>query len=121
MRYECIGVSTNLFNNPKDILGTVVRLTEDFPVVEIELENKARNILDAAPQAYAEVVEGLAELRRTKGTYLSVHAPYIGGTCDLSAADETIRKASCDLLTKAVQFLRRHRRRKSYLSPWLFG
>jgi sugar phosphate isomerase/epimerase len=102
--YTNIGVSTNLFNNPRDVVGLVRRLGLDFPVVEVEIENGVRKLLNESPSIYEATVEELNEIRVQQGLYLSVHAPYIGADCDLSAEDEEVRQSSCNLLRKAIQF-----------------
>ena len=104
LSYSKIGISTNLLNDPSDVFGAVASLSERFPVVEIELENGARDILAAGENHYQEVVGKLARLRLDREVEFSVHAPYLGPACDLSSGDETIRKASSDLLHRAIQF-----------------
>lgn len=97
------GVSTNLLDNPEDIVGAVRRLSS-FPVVEIELEDEARRVLDAPPAVYDTVVERLIALRQERRLSLSVHASYVGPECDLAADDPAIRRASIRRLATAVRF-----------------
>lgn len=99
-----IGISTNIFNNPKNILETIKTLSKDFSVIEIELDNSAKEILQDDQQSYAATVKAIRDFSEEQGLYLSVHAPYIGPDCDISSLDESIRRNSCTLLRQAIKF-----------------
>ena len=101
--YVSIGVSTNLFHNPRDIVETVSYLSQNFAVIEIELEHSARNLLSATADKIETTVKQLNYLRESRHLCLSVHAPYIGADCDLAAEDERVRQVSGDLLSQTIQ------------------
>lgn len=103
MDYERIGVSTNLFHNPKNIVDIASYLSQEFSVVELELEHGARDLLDAEVVEIETAIAQLNELKRLKSVSFSVHAPYIGADCDLAAEDEQVRQVSCNLLYEVVK------------------
>lgn len=103
MNYTHIGVSTNLFHNPKDIVKTASYLSQKFPVIELELEHGARNLLNADSAQTETTIKQLNELRELRNLEFSVHAPYIGGDCDLVAEDEQVRIFSGDLLSQVIK------------------
>ena len=98
------GVSTNLLDNPGDVVATIERLSARFPIVELELEDDARSVLRGGPPAREAIVEQLITLRQERGLELSVHAPYVGPECDLASEDADVRRASGQLLTRAIRF-----------------
>ena len=98
------GVSTNLLDNPGDVVATIDRLSARFPIVELELEDAARSVLREEPPARDAIVEQLVTLRRERDFVLSVHAPYLGPACDLASEDPAVGRASAQLLTRAIRF-----------------
>ena len=100
------GGSTNLLNNPGDIVGAVTRLSRTFGVIELEMEDEARSVFEAAAARYDETVRGLLEIKKSSHLYFSVHAPYVGPDCDLSSDDPVTRRRSQDLLRRAIGFTR---------------
>lgn len=98
-----IGVSTNLFHNPKKIVETVSYCSKDFSVIELELEHCARKLLNADSDQIETTVLQLSKLRESKNLDLSLHAPYIGIDCNLAAEDEQVRWISCELLHRVIQ------------------
>ncbi|MBV8801910.1 MAG: sugar phosphate isomerase/epimerase, partial [Gammaproteobacteria bacterium] len=99
-----IGVSTNLLNNPRNILGAVSKLSQNFQVIEVELENGTKDLLDGDSGTYNTIVRALAEFRQTNNLRFSVHAPYKGPLCNLAAADADARRNSCNRLRQAIQY-----------------
>ena len=98
------GVSTNLLDNPGDVVATIDHLSARFPIVELELEDDARSVLRGGPPAWEAIVEQLVTLRQERGFVLSVHAPYVGPECDLASEDADVRRASAQLLTRSIRF-----------------
>lgn len=117
MDYERIGVSTNLFHNPKNVVDIVSYLSQKFSVIELELEHDARDLLDADVVEIETTIAQLNELRRSKNVRFTVHAPYIGGDCDLAAEDEQVRQASCNLLYKVIELSARFRANRVTYHP----
>ena len=103
LNYTHIGVSTNLFHNPKKIVETVSYCSKDFSVIELELEHSARTLLNADSCQIETTVLQLNKLQESKNLHLSVHAPYIGSDCNLAAEDEQVRRVSCELLRRVIQ------------------
>lgn len=102
-----IGFSTNVFDNPPDIVASVRQIAEDFEYVELELGDAAeRTVYEASPEQYAVIVQELRALIETKGLHLSLHAPYIGHTANLSALDEQRRLRSIERLKTSILFAR---------------
>jgi sugar phosphate isomerase/epimerase len=99
-----IGISTNIFNNPKNILKTIETLSKDFSVIEIELDNGAKEVLQEDEKSYIATVKSIRDFCKEHELYISVHAPYIGPDCDISSSDESVRRTSCKLLRKAIKF-----------------
>lgn len=97
------GVSTNLLDNPADLVGAVTHLSIRFSIIELELEDGARTVLDA-PAASEAAAERLTALTREHRLSLSLHAPYVGPTCDLASDDDGVRHASVRLLGTAIRF-----------------
>ncbi len=102
--YKHIGISTNLFNNPENLVKTVSFLAQYFLVIELELEHGARQILSAGASEYDRTLKKLNQLRTSNHLDLSVHSPYIGAECNLAANDEDTREVSCKLLRRTIEF-----------------
>lgn len=99
-----IGISTNIFINPADIVGTVRRLSEDFRTIEIELEGEARACYDRDDADFAKVVQELVRLKEDRSLSYTVHAPYLGTACDIASKDDMTRAAAVDYLVRCVDF-----------------
>jgi sugar phosphate isomerase/epimerase len=100
-----IGISTNIFNNPADVVGYVSMLGEHFHTVELELAEEAREtVLETTPEGYRATVQGLRKVVADKGLDLHVHAPWFGPYTNLAAADEDQRKGSIELLRQSMRF-----------------
>lgn len=100
-----IGFSTNVFDNPPDIVDSIRKISTDFSCIELELGDAAeRTVYEATPERYAELVRELRELIREKNLRLSIHAPYIGVTGNLAAVDEIKRRQSIERLERAIVF-----------------
>lgn len=117
MDHTRIGVSTNLFHNPKNIVSTISRLSQKFSVIELELEHGARDLLSANPDEIETTIKQLNELRESRNIEISVHAPYIGGDCDLAAEDEQVRQISCDLLHQVIELSARFKAKRITYHP----
>src|SRR3954469_6721151 len=92
-----IGFSTNVYDNPADIVETTKTILQDFSDIELELEDEAKTfIFDASVQVYDETIAQLKNvLSATKGQ-ISVHAPYLDRSTDLASTDAQIRAAAID-------------------------
>jgi sugar phosphate isomerase/epimerase len=103
-RSHQIGISTNIFINPADIVGTVEMLSKNFRNIEIEIEGEARALYDSDPAAFAQVVDGLNRLKAERNLGYTVHAPYIGPACDIAAKDPAARQAAVDYTLRCLDF-----------------
>ncbi|HEU0199824.1 MAG TPA: sugar phosphate isomerase/epimerase family protein [Burkholderiaceae bacterium] len=100
-----IGFSTNVFDNPADIVTTVQHIIEHFTDLEIELEDDAKDVLLAASaMEYRELTGKLARLLAHGNRQISVHAPYLARSTDLAASDESIRAEAIRQVTLAIRF-----------------
>lgn len=100
-----IGFSTNVLDNPPDIVESVRQLSQDFQCIELELGDAAeRTVYEANPAQYQKIVQDLKGLIREKNLRLSIHAPYIGVTANLAALDEAKRVLSIVRLKKSIEF-----------------
>ncbi|WP_437324485.1 sugar phosphate isomerase/epimerase family protein [Sorangium sp. So ce381] len=97
-----IGLSTNVLDNPPDVVASVERLAQDFHAVELELGEAAeRAVYDATEEAYAAIVEAIRRVCSERSIYLSVHAPYLDH--NLASEDADVRRKSQERLLRAVR------------------
>jgi sugar phosphate isomerase/epimerase len=100
-----IGFSTNVFDNPADIVTTVQHILDHFADIEIELEDDAKDVvLNASTMEYRELTGKLARLLAHGNRQISVHAPYLARSTDLAASDESIRAEALRQITFAIRF-----------------
>jgi sugar phosphate isomerase/epimerase len=103
-RSQQIGISTNIFINPSDVVGTVALLSNNFQNIEIEIEGEARVLYDKDAGAFSEIISGLNHLKEERNLYYTVHAPYIGAACDIAAKDDAARTAAVDYTLRCLDF-----------------
>lgn len=102
---ERIGFSTNVFDNPKDIVGTVERILNRFSPIEIELEDEAYEaVVQLSPEGYREIKSRLKSLLHGRANPVSVHAPYLRIQTNLASSNEAVRQGAVALLKHSVQF-----------------
>lgn len=100
-----IGFSTNVFDNPADVVGTVARIAKDFQNIELELGDAAeQTVYLADPEQYRLIVQEIKNIIRANAVTLTIHAPYVGVTGNLSSTDPVRRHQSIDRLKKCIQF-----------------
>lgn len=101
-----IGFSTNVYDNPADIVGTAQAILRDFPDIEIEFEDEAKDFLRAAtPAEYEQTTARLRGLLQGADRQISVHAPYLSqsGT-NLASADDRERAVAVGQIRQAIAF-----------------
>jgi sugar phosphate isomerase/epimerase len=99
-----VGFSTNVLDNPADVLSAVKLLSPFFNSLEIELGNDAeKTMYQSEDHRYAEIVEGIKVASDKNNTTLSVHAPYLGIDANLSSPDFSIRAQSITRLRRAIE------------------
>ncbi len=100
-----IGFSTNVFDNPFDVVSSVSRLASQFNFIELELGEAAESaVYDASPDEYARIVDRMMDFKK-QGIEISIHAPYVGAPGNnLSALDSTKRDQSIARIKKSIDF-----------------
>jgi sugar phosphate isomerase/epimerase len=99
------GFSTNVFDNPADIVTTVRVILEHFADIEIELEDQAKDVvLNASATEYRSLTSRLASLLSTGNRQVSVHAPYLSRSTDLASNDESVRSEAVNQTARAIRF-----------------
>ncbi len=100
-----IGFSTNIWDNPADIVGHLEFLAGHFTDIEFEIAEEAQEVLlGATAPEYEKIVDGMRTVIDTHGLDISVHAAWYGPHTDLCAPDEDERAESVNLLRRAVHF-----------------
>jgi sugar phosphate isomerase/epimerase len=100
-----IGFSTNVFDNPADIVATTQAILQDFPDVEIEIEDEAKDFVrGATPQEYEQTTARLRELLQGAERQISVHAPYLSQSTNLASADALVRADAVAQIRQAIVF-----------------
>lgn len=100
-----IGFSTNIWDNPADIVGHLRFLARHFTEIEFEIAEEAQDVLFSVTSSeYDAIVEGVRAVRNERGLSMSVHAAWFGRYTDLCSPDENERQGSIGLLQRAVQF-----------------
>ena len=102
-----IGFSTNIWDNPADIVGHLNFLAQYFDELEFEIAEEAQDVLfGATPTEYAAIVEGVRRTMEKHHINMSVHAAWFGRFTDLCSPDDDERNGSIELLLRAVRFAR---------------
>ncbi|MDO6709018.1 sugar phosphate isomerase/epimerase family protein [Photobacterium sp. 1_MG-2023] len=97
-----IGFSTNIYDNPADMVNLVDFITDDYKIVEIEFEKDFRVHLDENPSSWNEIKEKLKSIKSDKDISFSCHAPYLGVETDIANSDEITRLVAVDYLSKYI-------------------
>ena len=100
-----IGFSTNIWDNPADIVGHLEFLAGYFTELEFEIAEEAQEVLfSAGPEEYERIVVGVRDVMQRHQLSLSVHAAWFGDHVDLCAEDPAERDGSIKLLKRAIDF-----------------
>jgi len=100
-----IGFSTNVYDNPADIVGTVQNILEHFTDIEVELEDDANNVvMNASAAEYDSLTCKLARLVSREHRQVSVHAPYLQRSTDLASCEESVRAEAIHQMKRAIRF-----------------
>lgn len=101
-----IGFSTNVFDNPADIVGTTQAILQDFPDIEIEIEDEAKDFLrDASTDEYGQTTTRLRALLQGGDRQVSVHAPYLSrSSTNLASPDAQERAVAVAQIRQAIAF-----------------
>lgn len=99
-----LGISTNIYVNPADVIGMITAFSEKFSCIEIEIESEFRTVYDKGGEELDRVIESLKSMKSEFGLRYTVHAPYIGQSCDIAAKDDAIRHQAVAYLNKCLEF-----------------
>jgi sugar phosphate isomerase/epimerase len=103
--YLEIGFSNNIYDNPRDVAGSVAEMAKDFTAIEIEISEEARPaIFEATPAEYDRIIDSIQDLVKQKNLSMSVHAEWFGTHTNLSSPNLQERQASGELLRKSMRF-----------------
>jgi sugar phosphate isomerase/epimerase len=98
-----VGFSTNVWDNPADIVGHLEFLAQHFSHLEFEIAEEAQEVLFAAgAEEYERIVEGVRRTIDEQGLDLSVHAAWWGPHTDLCSDDDRELEASVALLKRGI-------------------
>lgn len=115
-----IGFSTNVLNNPADVLKSVEIVSQHFKKIELELGDDAElTVYQANPSQYKDIVDAMKRLIIGQDISLSIHAPFVGH--NLAAEDERERRESIERLMKTIFFARDIGSKKVTFHPGLNG
>ncbi|WP_395293671.1 sugar phosphate isomerase/epimerase family protein [Kitasatospora hibisci] len=100
-----IGFSTNIWDNPAEIVEHMEFLAGHFTDIEFEIAEEAQEVLfGATAPEYEKIVDGMRSVIATRGLDVSVHAAWYGPHTDLVSPDEDERAESVNYLRRAVHF-----------------
>lgn len=98
-----IGFSTNIWDNPAEIVEHLEFLAGHFRDLEFEIAEECQEVLfGATATEYEKIVDGMRGVIETHRLDLSVHAAWYGPHTDLCSPDEDERAESINLLRRAV-------------------
>jgi sugar phosphate isomerase/epimerase len=102
-----IGFSTNVYDNPADIVGTTQAILRDFSDIELELEDDAKDFVFCADApAYAATVAQLRSALSGINGQVSVHAPYLSRSTNLASSNPQVRAAAIEQVRRCIYFCR---------------
>ncbi|MEU2711041.1 sugar phosphate isomerase/epimerase family protein [Streptomyces sp. NPDC007205] len=98
-----IGFSTNIWDNPAEIVEHLEFLAGHFTDIEFEIAEEAQEVLFGADgPEYERIVDGMRHVIDKHGLDVSVHAAWYGPHTDLVSPDERERAESISYLRRAV-------------------
>jgi len=99
---ERIGISTNIFNNPENVMALVRDLATDFNVIELEFDNDLRNALEHTAQTRQRFIHDLLTIKTEHDLCFSVHAPYLGRATDIASSNPMARAQAVKLMQRSL-------------------
>jgi sugar phosphate isomerase/epimerase len=103
-----VGCSTNLLNNPADIVHCVEMLPRELETIEIEIEEDARAaLLRTNAIGRQQLAAALLKLAEKQGRRYVIHAPWYGGGLSLCCPTSGFREIARVALLLALDFAER--------------
>ncbi|MCS4510901.1 sugar phosphate isomerase/epimerase family protein [Xylophilus ampelinus] len=102
-----ISFSTNVYDNPADILGSIKSLGQHFDAVEFEVGEAAEKVFwSLSPAQRKELAQRISDYAQESGIELTVHAGWWGREYNLCSADMSERAVAIQKLADTVEFSR---------------
>jgi len=103
--FPMISFSTNVYDNPADILGSITDLARHFQAVEFEIgEDAEKTFWSLSAEDRSELAGKIRSFAEHNGITLTVHAGWWGRQYNLCSSDLTERAQAVDCLSAAVEF-----------------
>lgn len=102
MQIMKIGISTNIFHNPSNIIDIINYVSNDFKIIEIEFEQKLRKLYDNDIASWNLIKQQIIKKKTDEKICFTVHAPYLGDLADISNLDDNVRKKAVNYLSKFI-------------------
>lgn len=97
-----IGFSTNIFSNPEDICPFVEKIGAHFKVIEIEFENRLKNIFNYGTVQKMKLIDRLLSIKEKNALNFSVHGPYAGRSTDIASTNVDTRNHAVKVMKEAL-------------------
>lgn len=105
--FPLISFSTNVYDNPADIFGSITDLARYFKAVEFEIGEDAEKVFwSLSTEQRANLARQIRSFTEQNGITLTVHAGWWGREYNLCSADLAERAQAVDCLSAAVDFSR---------------
>ncbi|TDF83733.1 sugar phosphate isomerase/epimerase family protein [Pseudomonas sp. H9] len=105
--FPLISFSTNVYDNPADILGSITDLARHFEAVEFEIGEAAEAVFwSLTDEQRGALARQIRQFTEHNGVTLTVHAGWWGRQYNLCASDPNERAQAVDCLSAAVEFSR---------------
>ncbi|WP_085586150.1 MULTISPECIES: sugar phosphate isomerase/epimerase family protein [unclassified Pseudomonas] len=105
--FPLISFSTNVYDNPADILGSITDLSRHFKAVEFEIGEDAETVFwSLSAEERSELARQVRAFTEQNGITLTVHAGWWGRQYNLCSPDPVERGQAVDCLSAAVDFSR---------------
>ncbi|UDI90528.1 sugar phosphate isomerase/epimerase family protein [Pseudomonas sp. IAC-BECa141] len=105
--FPLISFSTNVYDNPADIFGSITDLARHFKAVEFEIGEDAEQVFwSLSAEERVNLARQIRRFTEHNGITLTVHAGWWGRQYNLCSPDLAERAQAVDCLSAAVDFSR---------------
>lgn len=112
-----IGISTNIFSNPANVVDIIGLLALHFKKIEIEIDGDLKKRFFESNDFLADDCQTILNLAKQYNLDLSMHAPYIGYSTDIANKDDEIREKAVDLFIKVAEVANKLNIKKVTIHP----